>query len=50
MRKLNSIILLCVLIFTTLSGCGMPGPLYQEAQGNQDNKAVEKNKQTKSGK
>ncbi len=30
MRKLNSIILACVLIPLTLSGCGMSGPLYQE--------------------
>jgi len=47
MRKLNSIILACVLITTTLFGCGMPGPLYQEVPENQENKAVEKNKQTK---
>ena len=43
MRKLNSIILACVLNITLLSGCGMPGPLYQEEPVNQSDDAVEKN-------
>ena len=29
MRKQNSIICGCLLIVAYLSGCGMPGPLYQ---------------------
>ncbi len=29
MYKLNSILFGCLLIMVTLSGCGMPGPLYQ---------------------
>lgn len=30
MRKLNSIIFGSLLISAMLSGCGMPGPLYQK--------------------
>ncbi|GHE88578.1 LPS translocon maturation chaperone LptM [Thalassotalea profundi] len=29
MRKLNSLNLGCLLALVLLSGCGMPGPLYQ---------------------
>ena len=29
MRKQISIIFSCLAVITTLSGCGMPGPLYQ---------------------
>ena len=29
MRKLNSIIFISLLLITLISGCGMPGPLYQ---------------------
>ena len=29
MRKLNSINVGCLLALLLLSGCGMPGPLYQ---------------------
>jgi predicted small lipoprotein YifL len=29
MRKLNSIIFGCLLILANITGCGMPGPLYQ---------------------
>ncbi|GLX78425.1 hypothetical protein tinsulaeT_17650 [Thalassotalea insulae] len=32
MRKLNSLILTTVLILSSLSGCGMSGPLYQEKE------------------
>ncbi len=32
MRKLTSIILTFFLGFSLLSGCGMPGPLYQETK------------------
>lgn len=43
MRKLNSNILTFALIFIVLSGCGMPGPLYQEEQKNQEINSTEHN-------
>ncbi len=41
MRKLNSIILPSLLTSSLLIGCGMPGPLYQEPQGDQPNNVSE---------
>ncbi|MCO4800040.1 MAG: hypothetical protein KC484_12530 [Colwelliaceae bacterium] len=43
MRKLNSIIFGCLLILANISGCGMPGPLYQPSE-KQQNSSVESNK------
>ncbi|WP_206486047.1 lipoprotein [Thalassotalea sp. G2M2-11] len=48
MRKLNSFILASVLILLSLSGCGMPGPLYQESDKAQSTNANIQDKQTKS--
>jgi len=50
MRKLNSIILTTMLILTTLFGCGMPGPLYQEQKPVQESNATEQEKQNASNK
>ena len=44
MRKVNSFIFWCFALLITLSGCGMPGPLYQK----QDTPPVENNEQTTS--
>ncbi|MEW6989689.1 lipoprotein [Colwelliaceae bacterium 6441] len=43
MRKLNSIIFVCLLILANMSGCGMPGPLYQPTE-KQTNKSIDSNK------
>ncbi len=48
MRKLNSIILASVLILTALSGCGMPGPLYQPDEQDQSTNAETQDKPSKS--
>jgi len=43
MRKLNSIIFISLLLITMISGCGMPGPLYQTPEKQVDRSTQSKN-------
>jgi len=45
MYKLNSILFGCLLIMVTLSGCGMPGPLYQVNEQQPTNSAETQTKE-----
>ena len=48
MRKQIAIIFICVLSFTTITGCGIKGPLYQTPEQQQDNSSTTDDKTNKS--
>lgn len=45
MRKQNSIIFGCLLILANISGCGMPGPLYQPTDEQPSNSTPQNSKE-----